>query len=533
MANDEYQAMFGLPEDTVRDALSLGDAAIQEALAPVPDSELKSLVGDLGGHDIEALLDAFRAADAETDRPTVVMAYTVKGWGLPFAGDPLNHSAQLTGQQIDALRSAIGLTAATEWDRFVPGSPEDAVCGAAAGRLERRPPTVPTVEDVPVSVLGALGPDRRLSTQEAFGQVLSRLARTDLGRRIVTLAPDVSVSTNLGGWINKVGVFAPSDLPNRTAPSSPLRWEQSPRGQHIELGISEMNLFSLLGQLGLAWDHSGEPLLPVGTVYDPFVCRGLDAFIYAAYNGARFIVAGTPSGVTLAPEGGAHQSTITPSIGVELPGVTFAEPAYAGALDWLLCDSLRRVRDLSLPAEAFYLRLSTRPIDQAPFVAATDRLGADRLRREVLTGGYRLVDAPLDGRPRVTLASSGATMSEVVAAAEELAVEGVAATVVDITSLDRLYRGWADGRRRRITPAAGSDPAAPHVWTLLDPGAPIVTVHDGASHAMAWLGSVHGVRVVPLGVDDFGQSGTIADLYEAFHLRPGAIVNAALLAVGC
>ncbi|HWW54668.1 MAG TPA: pyruvate dehydrogenase, partial [Acidimicrobiales bacterium] len=420
----------------------------------------------------------------------------------------------------------------SEWARFDPDSAAGQRCSETANLLQRRPAApVPTVP-LAASALGTLPAGRPVSTQESFGRVLSNLARTDAGARLVTVAPDVSVSTNLGGWINKVGVFAPETLPDRSSGTGPLRWEQSPGGQHIELGISEMNLFSMLAQLGLSWDLSEELLLPVGTVYDPFVCRGLDAFIYALYNGARFVVAGTPSGVTLAPEGGAHQSTITASIGLELPAVTFAEPAYAGALDWLLCDGLRRIADLDLPAESLYLRLSTRPIDQTPFAAAVDRLGEDRLRSEVIAGGYRLSDPSMDGRSRVVLVGSGAPMPEVLAAAEVLDREGVAAVVVDATSLDRLYQGWVASRRSRIDDVIAT-PAIPHVWRLLEPGTPIVTVHDAASHTMAWLGSVHGVQVVPLGVDRFGQSGTIRDLYRMFQLDADAIVNAALLAIGC
>ena len=139
-----------------------------------------------------------------------------------------------------------------------------------------------------------------------------------------------------------------------------------------------MNLFLLLGQLGLAWDLSDQPLLPVGTVYDPFVLRGLDAFIYSVYSGARFIVAGTPSGVTLAPEGGAHQSTITASVGMELPNVTFIEPAYAVALDWLLCGALQSV---AAAGQLFPGPASTGPAStsRAHRAAAASRLRPGRI----------------------------------------------------------------------------------------------------------------------------------------------------------
>jgi pyruvate dehydrogenase E1 component len=293
-----------------------------------------------------------------------------------------------------------------------------------------------------------------------------------------------------------------------------------------------MNLFLLLGQLGLAGELHGQPLLPIGTVYDPFVCRGLDAFIYGTYSGSRFIVAGTPSGITLAPEGGAHQSTITAGIGLQLPGVTFLEPAYVGALDWLLCDALGRIAAGEDGASA-YFRLTTRPLDQAPFEAARERIGDEQLRRQVLSGGYRLMDGSelaATGAPVVHLVTSGAVLPEVLTAAAELTEEGVAVNVVDVTSLDRLYAGWQSELRDSVRHARGRfGPST--LRSLFSPRAPVVTIHDAASHTMAWLGSALGVPAVPLGVDAFGQSGSVRDLYELHGLVPGAIVNAALAAL--
>jgi pyruvate dehydrogenase E1 component len=391
---------------------------------------------------------------------------------------------------------------------------------------------------------------RPLSTQEAFGRILVDLSRDEaVAPYLVTAAPDVATSTNLAGFINRTKVFSP-DARRSWSEDTVLKWAEGPDGHHIELGISEMNLFLLLGQLGLAWDLSDQPLLPVGTVYDPFVLRGLDAFIYSVYSGARFIVAGTPSGVTLAPEGGAHQSTITPSVGLELPGVTFIEPAYATALEWLLCGALQGIATANAAAlgptrdgtpvmedGSYYFRLTTRGLDQQPFQAARDRLGDAVLRRQVLAGAYRLVDAgqPQDGTPMVHLAASGAVLPEVLAAAAELADEGIAANVVDITSADRLYRAWQRTLRQGVRTA--TVPSIPGALRSAFGGrafggrAPIVTVHDAASHTLSWIGSALGVPAVSLGVDSFGQSGSVSDLYRAHDLDPGSIVNAALAAL--
>ncbi len=435
-------------------------------------------------------------------------------------------------------------TTATEWDQLDPASPAGQWAGRRAQQL-RRPPRSASL-DVAVPDATGVRATKPVSTQEVFGRVLVDLSRdAAVAPYLVTTAPDVATSTNLAGFINRTGVFAPEQV--RSWNEDPLlKWAQGPTGQHIELGISEMNLFLLLGQLGLSWDLSDQPLLPIGTVYDPFVCRGLDAFIYGTYSGARFLVAGTPSGITLAPEGGAHQSTITASIGVELPGVTFIEPAYATALDWLMCHAVGRMAAGSAPTTsaapvddgAYYLRLSTRPIEQAPFEAARRRLGDAVLRRQVLAGAYRLLDAhastpssPSRVRPWCSSSRPVPVLPEVLQASAELADEGVAAHVVDVTSLGRLYSAWQRTLRQGVrTATAPSLPGALRTAFGTE-RTPLVTVHDAASHAMSWLGSALGVPCVPLGVDEFGQSGDVGQLYELHDLTPGSVVNAALAAL--
>lgn len=546
MPNEQYQSLFGMSGPDLRARFLEGaPQAVGRFIAGISDAELGPLVTDLGGHDLESMLAAFEECDRVKDRPSVVFAYTIKGWGLPTAGNPRNHSALLSPEQIDALRRRVGLTEADEWDRFDPSSAAGILC-AERREILHRDPTSPDL-GIAVPTATGLSAARPISTQEAFGRILVDLSRDEqVAPYLVTTAPDVATSTNLAGFINRKGVFSPEH--RRAWNDDPvLKWAEGPEGQHIELGISEMNLFLLLGQLGLSWDLSGQSLLPIGTVYDPFVCRGLDAFIYGVYSGARFIVAGTPSGITLAPEGGAHQSTITASIGLELPGVTFIEPAYATALDWLLCDAVGHMASnperppTAQPAEqgAYYFRLSTRQVDNAPFEAARARVGDAVLRRQVLAGAYRLRDAYADSpalsdpeskAPLVHLVGSGAVLPEVLQAADELASEGIAAHVVDVTSLDRLYAAWQRTVRQGVRTATTPSLPGP-LWSVIGDRAPIVTVHDAASHAMAWLGSALGVPCVSLGVDSFGQSGTIGALYSAHDLDAGSIVNAALAAL--
>lgn len=530
MSNERYQSLFALQGADLRAAFLDGaPTAVAEFMERFADDEVAPLVQNLGGHDLALLLESYRQCDLVTDRPSVVFAYTVKGWGLPIAGDPLNHAALLTGHQIDEFRARLGLTPDTEFDRFADDTPEGRVCNAVGGDINNvEPPQRPTLP-VPTEV-GLAAQAKPISTQEVFGRLLTGLGQVDgVAQRLVTTSPDVSVSTNLGGWINKFGVFAPEAQPDFLGDDRLLRWKEGPEGRHVELGISEMNLFLTLHAFGLAHELHGEHLLPIGTVYDPFVCRGLDALIYALYNGARFVVVGTPSGVTLAPEGGAHQSTVTASLGMELPQLTYAEPCFARTLDWIMCDALAQLG--TEDGTSSYLRLSTRPIDQRPFETLLAARGAESLRADVLLGGYRLVEP--DGDADLVIAATGAVVPEAVAAAAMLADEGVRAVVLDLTSPDRLYRAWRMSLRNAAR-LADANPAPHHLDTLIRPSErrlPILTVHDAASHTMAWLGSVHGARVVPVGIDDFGQSGTIADLYGVFDLLPEQLVNAALVAL--
>ena len=535
MPNERYQALFGAEEESIRAALQepLGgeERTTLGGLLNQYTGHLHELVSNLGGHDLGDIVAALRAARADADRPTVLFAYTIKGYGLEIAGRPQNHSALLSPEQIERLRDDFGLAPATEWARFAEGSAEAALLAAAKARLERPAAEPPAPIAVPASV-NRPGTGR-LSTQAAFGRLMLDLSRVEgLAESIVTVSPDVSVSTNLGGWINKVGVWGPTDEPvYDEMADSPLKWRVGPRGQHIEMGIAEMNLVLLLGQLGLTWDFQRTRLLPVGTLYDPFVMRALEGIVYSVYSGSRFVLVGTPSGISLSREGGAHQSLNTPGIGMETPGLTYAEPCFALEFEWLLLDAFARMQEPD--GEALYLRLSTKPVDQAPFAAALERIGEDALRTDVVRGGFRLREARGESTDRVILASCGAIVPEVLEAADLLAEEeGVDATLLCLSSPDRLYRDW---RAARLRPIEGRGSPAPcHLDRLVKSNErrlPVITVIDGASHALAWLGSALDVRCMPLGVDRFGQAGSQPALYSEYGISPEAIVTAALLSL--
>jgi pyruvate dehydrogenase E1 component len=523
MPNEEYQGLLRAPAERARALLCAHEPALKRAVEHLEDGEVAAAVADLGGHDAEDLARAFAAASQ--DRPTVVFAYTIKGRGLPTAGHPANHSALLTASQYREMADRLGMDPDDPWRRFAADSREGRVLAAASDRLRRqsRSPTEPPA--VPPSLGRAYRGS--MSTQDAFGRVLTELARAapEVAARVVTVSPDVATSTNAGGWINKVGVWSPEDGADWFAddPDRVLRWRESVRGQHIELGIAEVNLVGLLGELGATWLTEGEPLLPIGTVYDPFVTRALEPWIFGTYAGGQSVLVGTPSGVTLASEGGAHQSVITPSIGMEQPGVTYYEPAFAQEVEWCLLDALSR---LGRPdGESSYLRLSTRPVDQsasAPSAAEE----ADSRRQDVLAGGYTLARA--DGPPVATIAAMGAAVPEAIAALDQLTALGLHCDLVVVTSPDRLYRAFLSRRGQWRGCEHGIDERHPHRLLPPDRRAPLVTVLDGAPHTLAFLGTLTRTRTTTLGVTRLGRAGSLADVLRLHAIDARAIVEAVL-----
>jgi pyruvate dehydrogenase E1 component len=528
MPNAEYQRLLRVRGDELRSRLAGpgADRALVDLLASIDDDLVHAAVRDLGGHDLSGLTRTFRGADPT--RPTVVFAYTIKGYGLPTEGHPANHSALLSPDQYRALASTLGADADDPWRPFPPESPEARLCAATTRRLVRSSSawTAPRFE-VPAEVSN--GHRGTVSTQAALGRLMLDLLRQapDAARRVVTVSPDVASSTNLAGWLNKVGVFtADADLeaPDWFADDAEtlLRWTAAPAGQHIELGIAEGNLVGLLGELGATWSRWGEPLVPIGTLYDPFVNRALEPWTFGVYAGGQSILVGTPSGVTLAPEGGAHQSIITPSVGLEHPGVLSYEPAFGQDLEWALLHAMSFVGRRG--GCSAYFRLSTRPLDQSLAAVPSDPGERELRRRQSIAGGYRLRHPD---RVDCVIAAAGAVVPEALSAAKELERHGVSAAVVVVTSADLLFRVL---RSRAGQPVDGPPELVDEsiLDALFPEAVPLVTVLDGHPHTLAFLGTVRNVPTTALGVTSFGQSSALADAYRLHGIDAPAIRDAAL-----
>ena len=500
----------------------LGDSSgIRELLDEYDDQALHGLMTNLAGQDLESVLEAFRGTTDE--QPTCFIAYTIKGYRLPFEGHKDNHAGLMTPAQMNAFKHRSGIRDGEEWDLFagldVPSNELRTFLASVPFNqrpVDRRP--APHV-DVPASLVPPVG--ERMSTQEGFGRLLAGIARQHppLADRIVTTSPDVAVSTNLGGWVNRRGVFdrrERADVFREGAALSVQNWSMGPSGQHIELGIAENNLFVLLAALGLSAPLLGVRLLPIGTLYDPFISRGLDALNYACYQDARFILVSTPSGIGLAPEGGAHQSVVTPLICLGQPGMTAFEPAYVDELTEILRWSFEHIQ--ADDGGAVQLRLTTRPLDQP------SRAFTDGLRAQVVDGGYWLVP-PAPGA-ELAIVASGVVVAEALEATRQIQEDIPGVGLLVVTSADRLYRGWVAGQRGAQTTAGGPPSSVGRLLQPLAKTAGLVTVFDGHPATLSWLGVVRHHRVMPLGVDRFGQSGDIPDLFRTYALDADAIVDA-------
>lgn len=510
MPNAEYAALTfqGGPAWRERLLRDLGDVrGIPELLAKRDDVTLAALMTNLGGHCIETLCEAFDSA--QDDRPTLFIAYTVKGHGLPFAGHKDNHAGLMTPTQIESLRAQLGIAEGDEWEPWAGLG--DNIASTVKALAEQTPLARTKRGRSPTIDVPAIAPPEgaKQSTQSAFGKILLELAKSKspLADRIVTTSPDVTVSTNLGAWVNQRGLFRRQELPDvfRDAKiPSAQKWGGHAAGQHIELGIAENNLFLMLAAMGLAGDVFGERLIPIGTVYDPFIARGLDALNYACYQDARFLLVATPSGLTLAAEGGAHQSINPPLIAMGQPGLRHYEPAFVDELALFMEDAFRVMQ--AEDGESVYLRLSTRELEQP--VRDHD------WQADAITGGYWLKTPGTNCEAAIV--AMGAVMPEALQAFVEMKDEVSGLGLLSITSPDLLHRDWS---------AKGK---SSHIAALLSeaPAARFVTVTDGSPGALSWIGAVHGQRVVPLGTDRFGQTGDLPDLYRAYGLDADAIIGA-------
>ena len=527
--NDLYSALTFKGQTGEKDAWRTplkkdlrGVHGIKSILEDHDDETLHALMTNLAGHDMEAVLEAFHSVADDT--PQCFIAYTIKGHGTPLAGHRDNHAGLMNLEQMDIFRNKMQIPEGSEWSAYdnlliEPKTAKNFCLQAPFNNRpsqENEPPKITIPDNLPLSFRSST------STQASFGNILHELSRsnTDLASRIVTTSPDVSVSTNLGPWVNQRGVFSldvRNDVFRDEKVASAQKWLRHGTGQHFELGIAENNLFIMLAALGLSGPLFGTRLLPIGTLYDPFIARGLDSLNYACYQDARFMLVATPAGITLAPEGGAHQSISSPLIGIGQPGLSSYEPAYADELAVIMRWGFDYMQAKN--GGSIYLRLSTRAIEQPSREMSSD------LESQIIKGAYWLIP-PADGA-RIAIVYSGAVVPEVIEAYEQIKEEIPGLGVMAITSFDRLYHEW---QRSQVDDVEGGSNTDCHIINLLAPlhsDAVLITVQDAHPATLSWLGSATGRKLLPLGVTEFGQSGNIQDLYREYGIGVDAIIDAA------
>lgn len=492
-----------------------GTRGLKAFLDSHDDDSLHTLMTNLAGHDMESVLEAFHGV--KSDAPHCFVTYTIKGMGLPLAGHKDNHAGLMTPEQIAGFQAALGIPDGAEWEPFagLETDPEKLRGFLDAQPLAAREQRTQPPRPVAVGAIAAPAAGK-ISTQDAFGRILNELGKQKNGMagRIVTTSPDVTVSTNLGGWVNHKRLFHRERQPDvfrLEGVPSPQRWGRWPEGQHIELGIAENNLFLLLTALGLSDRLFGVRLLPIGALYDPFIARGLDALTYGCYADARFMIVGTPSGITLAPEGGAHQSVTTPLIGLGQPGLAAFEPAFADELAAIMEWGFGHMQ--ADDGGSVYLRLSTRVLDQP------QRTLTPELRADILAGAYWL-KPPAPGA-ELAVVYTGVIAPEAQHAIAELAEDIPGIGLLAVTSADRLHADWMAASRN------GRPARIERLLAPLAPDAALVTVLDGHPATLDWIGAATRRRVRPLGVTRFGQSGDLPDLYAAYGIDTAAILDAA------
>lgn len=584
-------------------------------LENITAQELYPALRDFGGHDVETLTKAFEEAKKNTKQPTIIIAHTLKGWGLEMEAEQGNHSSLPSQDEMNRLQAAQGLNGDTLFAGFDESSAEGKFLKKRGEEIykdmqvqyalkeENKAHFLNQIETdggVPNSLDINLKLASYPHTQWMLGQCAAKLTRianskdgTDAkpltaeekkwrtaGELLTTMAPDVGTSTNLNPAMDgKIfGTPVTEDfedeygVKDRKLPDLIPHEENSDRFVRFE--IVEANTMSCMGSYGRIRDVLGIPILPLMTVYDFFIKRALDQLFYNLYWRSSFILVGTPSGVTLSPEGAQHGWKSD----IQIPNQIVWEPAFCQELDWILSDATRRhltfdnegrtgvivrgvTRGIDQKILTKYLNRQARfkttqtllALNEYPLVGATDESTIatlpeeqimETLRLEVLQGAYYLIDyrgyANYEpGDNVVNIFSLGALVTEAVDASEQLLKRGIYANVIVVTSPDLLCGNLAHQNNYsylrdslnitgtlHLSPMVNGNAAASEITTLSGRRTPCVSVHDGEPGLLDNIGSIVGVRQESLAVRKHSKCGRPVDIYAYHEINGDAVVEA-------
>ncbi len=588
---------------------------LKSFLADVSDQELYQGLRDLGGHDVEELKTAFEASKKDPKRPTIVICHTLKGWGLQMEAEQGNHSSLPSKQEMQELQEKQGLSADTLFAPFAPKTDEgqflklrgEKIASDMQKQFEIKKQNqdffAKQIEQdggIPDSMEINLKMASYPHTQWMLGQCaakLTRIANTKdgvddkpltaeetkwrtAGELLTTMAPDVGTSTNLNPAMDGHIFGAPVEedlegeygVKDRKLPDLIPKEENSDRFVRFE--ITEANTMSCMGSYGRMRDITGVPIIPLMTVYDFFLKRALDQLFYNLYWKSSFILVGTPSGVTLSPEGAQHGWKSD----IQIPNQITWEPAFCQEMDWILSESIRRhllndnegrtgviirgvTRGIDQKLLMKYLKMQGRFKNSSPVLArkdmpmsgATDEstVGSQSeaeimqtLRKDVLNGAYYLIDyrgyaGYEPGDNVVNIFALGAMVTEAIEASEKLLKKGIYANVIVVTCTDLLVGNLAHQNNYSylrdtlkvtgdlyLQPTVNGNATSGEIATLSGRRIPCVSVHDGEPGLLDNIGSIVGVRHEALAVRKHSKCGRPVDIYEYHGIDGDAVVEA-------
>ncbi|MEQ9503781.1 MAG: pyruvate dehydrogenase [Deltaproteobacteria bacterium] len=585
----------------VRERLVALDKKLEKALAEYRDEEVYAIFADLGGHDVAVMLDALRRSKLDPINPTLIVAHTIKGWGLESYAAPGNHNAVPKGDEVEALLESEGLDNDAPFELFAEDTEPGAFLAERRKIMREGQEAIWALKDDNVTRFDSavqdglpetLGVNLKylplVHTQYVWGQLAAKIIRIGnayepirngnapeeplegdekrwgpAADMFLTMAPDVGTSTNINPAMDD-RIYGPEhseDYEQALGVADRRRPKLAPHedawARHIRFEIAEANCMSAVGAFGKMHDHVGIPFLPVMTVYDFFIKRAFDQLYYNLYWGSSFICVGTPSGVTLAPEGAQHSWKSD----IGMPNVIIWEPFYSLEIDWILSDAVRRhyLRD-NKNRTGVIIRAVTRAVQQpemmkrlskaARFEGWSEEDILETTRKDALEGGYFLVDhrgaaGYEPGENVVNIFSMGALGTEALAASDRLLEEGIYANVIVVTCGDLLCGNLAhdtDYRHLReglgitgdlhITRANGASNGAIEIRDRADlvsvagRRVPLVALVDGEPGIVDNLGSVVGVKAEVLGVRKASKCGRPVDVYKYQGIDGDAVYDA-------
>lgn len=585
LKDHEFQVLFHKEPADLKNILSKHQK-LKAFLQDIPAEEVKSAFTDLGGHDFPSLISALQESKEDLTRPCFIIAHTIKGWGLEMAGKSGNHSDLISKKELDQLRKDV------ESEEEFPLFSENSSAGfflkkrreklyeeiLSQARLKKENQKQ-FKKFFSVSFPESLSLDfQRMSyphTQWFLGQITAKFSRIanekslkpdeqklrEPARLLYSMSPDVGTSTNLGFTMDNK-VFGPfwikeeklkKGLEDKKSPS--LTSRQESQNRFIRFEIAEANSISCMAAFGKMKDILGVPVLPLMTIYDFFIKRALDQYFYALYWDSGFILCGTPSGVTLSPEGAQHGWKSD----FQIPNQITWEPFFLQEMDWIFADALKRhFIGENVGRAGVLIRAVTRGVDQKqfleslktqkrfktqqdilltpkshhlPFAQEESHIGCisnpeifSQIQKEVLAGAYYLLNYTgyADYREEdnvVHIFSMGSPSTSALSASKKLLNQGIYANVIIVTSPDLLLGNLANSNGyTHLRKGLG----------LARAKAPIVSVHDGEPGLLDNIGSVLGVHQESLAVRKHSRCGRPGDIYQYHGISADSVVQSCL-----